>query len=92
MLEELCRAISASPSADTAVFWEELLGGPLTSVLQSYAEPGVLSAQACDILATMSPQDMGAIKVELQFVMSVCLYDCLFVCLSMCRALTGCLH
>lgn len=85
MLEELCRALSSSPSADTALLWEELLGGPLTSVLQSYSELGALSAQACDILATMSPQAMEAIKVQYTVViwscLSVCLLgDCLFVC------------
>ena len=64
MLEELCRALASHPSPEVTSFWEELLSGPLTSVLQNYPERGNLSALACDILSTISPQTMDAIKVK----------------------------
>ena len=64
MLEELCRALSSSQSAEVVEFWEQLLGGPLTSLLQAYSDLGSLSAQACDVLATMSPWAMDTIKVR----------------------------
>ena len=63
MLEELCRALSSSPSAELTIFWEQLLGGPLTALLQNYHEQEMLSAKACDILSTMPPQTMSEIKV-----------------------------
>lgn len=74
MLEELCRALSSSPSADVAIFWEQLLGGPLTLVLQNYSEHGVLSSRACDILATMTSQMMAMIKVQRTLQCAVCVY------------------
>lgn len=52
-------------SADVGVFWEELLGGPLTAVLQGYLVHEALSAQACGVLATMSPHSMAAMKVRM---------------------------
>lgn len=65
MLEELCRALASSVSADVGVFWEELLGGPLMAVLQDYSERGALSAQAYGVLATMSPHSMATMKVSM---------------------------
>lgn len=62
MLEELCRALASSPPPGLPLFWEELLGGPLTAILQDYSDHGTLAAQACDILATMSSQTMATIK------------------------------
>lgn len=60
----MCRALSSSQSAEMAVFWEQLLGGPLIPLLQNYYEDSTLSAQACDILATMSSHSMATIKVR----------------------------
>ena len=64
MLEELCRALASSTSTDLGVFWEELLGGPLTAVLQDYSEHEALSAQACGVLATMSSHSMATMKAS----------------------------
>lgn len=63
MLEELCRALASSPSAELVLFWEQLLGGPLTTLLQNYHEYGPLASQACDVLSTMHSQTMADLKV-----------------------------
>lgn len=67
MVEELCRALSSSSCSPVEVteFWEQLLGGPLTALLQRYMEQGVLCTQACNILATISPQSMDNMKVSI---------------------------
>lgn len=64
MLEELCRALASSPSTELTLFFEQLLGGPLTALLQNYHEQGPLASQACDVLSTMQSQTMADLKVR----------------------------
>ena len=66
MLEELCRALSLTGGKDVVEFWEQLLAGPLTVVLQNTANSS-LCTQACNVLATIGAPTMACVKVSNHF-------------------------